>query len=228
MAFAYQKPGVTIDELVNPTFQPFLGDPTSIVIVGPARGYESKVEFVQLLDEIPVDLSVDDGIDITGLTVQSQDGATTYIQGSATGGSGPSAGRPNGDYYVSGNEVVRSMATGIESDQTVVVYYEFDPNGNGVQDYQEEISPHLTNPVTLTNTSGGGGDTALRTIVVQSKGVIDPSNYTLNLAVGPALININVGNTGASQIYSPLTQIKRYGLIIQIFLGFVKLIRLWC
>ncbi len=195
MAFAYQKPGVTIDELVNPTFQPFLGDPTSIVIVGPARGYESKVEFVQLLDEIPVALAVDDGIDITGLTVQSQDGATTYVQGSVAGGNGPSIGRPNGDYYVTGNEVVRSMATAIESDQTVVAYYQFDPNGSGVQIYQEEITPHLIDATPLSHNSGSGGDSAIEVVAIQSKGIVDPSNYTLNLSFDPATLTVVTGGS---------------------------------
>jgi len=193
MSFAYQKPGVTIDELINPTFQPFLGDPTSIVIVGPARGYESKVEFVQLLDEIPAALSVDDGIDITGLTVQSQDGATTYIQGTATGGTGPSVNRPNGDYYVSGNEIIRSMASAISSDQTIVLYYELDPNGSGVQVYQEEITPHLTDPVQLSHGSTSGGDTAIEVFAAQSKGVIPDDQYTLSLGFDPAVLQIVAG-----------------------------------
>ena len=203
MALAYRPPGVSVDEIVNPTFTPFLGDPTSICIIGPALGYESVTDFVQLLDNEPATLSIDDGINVTGLTVQSSDGSVTYVQGTATGGVGAATGRPSGDYYVVGNQVFRSMTTNIQDDETVVVYYEFGPTSHGTQHrYQEEVTLDQLTPFNLSNTSTNTGDAVIQVIDVQHKGIVSPTAYSLNLSVNPATLTIASGGSFPTHPFS--------------------------
>lgn len=205
MSQAYVKPGVSVDELINPTFQPLLGEPTSICLIGPARGFDSKVEQVQLLDEISVGLSVPDGIDLSSVTVTSLDGQTTYARGTATGGSGSTAGRSSADYYILGNEIVRSMQTNIESGQTVVVYYEVDPNGSGAQPFTDVVT--FTSLVDPSIRSGVGSaiqlstlgnliGTKIQALSVQSVGIIPDSNYSVTFHTGVTHCTIAALDTG--------------------------------
>ena len=115
MPQAYVKPGVSVSELVNPSFTPIESDPTTVCIIGVGAGYQSKSEVVQLLDNAPVALAVDDGIDLGNLTVRDYaDRSTVYVQGVA----GPPA---TNDFYLDGNSIVRSMATDIRNGETVLI-----------------------------------------------------------------------------------------------------------
>src|SRR3954466_5250436 len=107
---SYLKPGVTVDEIINPSIGPIVADPTTICLVGPARGTLSLSEYVTLDDNTPVTLQTN-GVLVPTLTVVDDNGVTYS---------------PDTDYVFiqSTSQLSRAMQTGITNGQEVVVYAE--------------------------------------------------------------------------------------------------------
>lgn len=161
MALPYIRPGVTVSELVNPTFTPVLAQPTSIALVGPAQGFQVNTEIVLLTDNVPTTLALS-GIDQTTLLVTD-----------------PS--NPNGAPFLPGTDYLfdapssqlsRAMQTQIANNEEVTLYYE-NPIGVGYTEF-----PTLTGlmgyaPQHRSNTLTPGN------IYVQHQGILPTSEYTL-------------------------------------------------
>lgn len=202
MPVAYVPPGVSVTVVDNSAVQPVLSQETIVGLVGPAQGFLTKTDIVQLLDDQPATLSVSDGIDLSSLVVTSLDGQTTYVQGTATGNTGNAAGRPSGDYFILGNQIQRSMQTAIDDNTTVVVYYEVD-SGSGSAPHTDIIQLNETTPVPLS-AQGSTNSTQITAYAVQSEGVIPSSSYTIVLGSGSnnstiAAVNGGVFSTSTKQ-----------------------------
>lgn len=181
MSLAYIPPGVSVEQITNTNFQPITDESTTICIVGPASGSETLSQLVQLVDDVPVALGVPNGINLSSVVVTSLDGTTTYVQGSANGNTGIYAGRPSGDYYISGNQIIRSMQTAIPDGATVFVYYEVD-SGAGVTPQQElhTLTSSGTAAQVALNNLGAAGTTLIQNISIQAQGIIPQANYTVS------------------------------------------------
>lgn len=124
MSQAYVKPGVTIDEVVSPSFSPLLAEPTSICIIGPSRGYESHVEVVLLSDNEPYELTADNA-DVSSIEVVDAGNinSTPFL---------PDEPVLKKDYSIDSStlaldgkvKLARSMQTDIPNGERVAAYYE--------------------------------------------------------------------------------------------------------
>lgn len=151
MPQAYVKPGVSVSELANPSFTPIEADPTNICIIGVGAGYQQKSEVVQLLDNTPVELSVDDGIDLGNLVVRDYaDRSTVYVQGLA----GPPA---TNDFYLDGNQIVRSMSTNIRNGEQVLITGT--QAGGTIQEFVTLADSGPSASVALVEPAASGSDT---------------------------------------------------------------------
>lgn len=169
MALPYIRPGVTVSELINPTFTPVLAQPTSIAIVGPAQGFQTNTEIVLLQDNTPVQLALT-GIDESTLVVVD-------------------ASDPSGAPFINGSDFTfdpvtsnlsRAMQTQIANGEQVTLYYE-NPVGVGYTEF-----PTLSG---LTGYAPLHRSTTLtpNNIFVQHQGIFPSSEYVLTLGDPPQL-----------------------------------------
>lgn len=167
MPAAYVKPGVSVSELVNPSFQPIEAETTDICIIGVGAGFQQKTDIVQLLDNNAVELSVDDGIDLSNLVVSEYaDPTVVYDRGTTPGSS---------DYYIDGNTIQRSLQSLVRNGETVLVAAH---NTNG--DFQELVTLNglgVANHTDLATHPAGGSDT-LTLFSVQRQGRIPIASGT--------------------------------------------------
>jgi hypothetical protein len=169
MALAYVPPGVSVEEVINPTFSPLLATPTSIGIVGPAQGFSTNSEIVVLSDRDPVTLSLD-GIDTASLTVVDANDPTSTPFVSGT----------DFNYDPVLNTLSRAMQTRIDNGEQVTVYYE-NPTGVGWTEF-----------AVLDGLSGyapqhRGTTLVPSNIYVQHQGILPTSDYIITLGGSPQI-----------------------------------------
>ena len=169
MGLAYIPPGITVDEVINPTFAPLLADPTSICIIGPAQGFETNTEIVLLNDRDPVTLALNQ-IDQSTLVV------TDAVDPSST----PFSSGTDFTYNPSANTLERTMQTRIDNGETVTVYYE-NPSGVGYTEF-----------TTLSGLTGYAPAHRSNTLVpsnifVQHQGVLPTTDYVVTTGSPPQI-----------------------------------------
>ena len=176
MALAYVKPGVTVSEIVSPSFSPLLLDPTSICIVGPGRGYEEHVQVFVLDDNHAVQLGV---LNVDTSTIVVRDASnvtlTPFVASTST---------TNYDYTVDSSllatqgivSIARAMQTTIADGEEVVVYFE--NSGSPAQgDGKTELLTldKITAEAPVNRTSG----TVSGTVKVSVKGNVPSGEVTI-------------------------------------------------
>lgn len=186
MALAYIKPGVTIDEVVTPSFAPVLGEQTSVCLVGPSQGYEEHSEIVLLDDNVPVALSalypdvdtikVYDASNLTLTPFTPDDGATKHdytVDESALSTTGVV-------------KISRSMQTTIDNNEEIIAYYENAPGGTPTQgnSFSDLLTLAGTDAVALPSRNA---DTDETTISIQKKGVLSSSGAEYTIANAAAV-----------------------------------------
>lgn len=186
MALAYTKPGVTVSEIVSPSFAPLLLDPTSICIVGPSQGYQSTTEVFVLSDNHEVQLQKL-GIDASSIVVRDASDVTStpFVVGSSE------------DYTVDTSQISttgitsisRSMQTTIADGETVVVYFE-----NSASPAQSDGKTDLVtlNLITAVVPSDVAAGTQAASIKVSKEGKAPAADYTL----------ANVGAPGTTIVWN--------------------------
>ena len=190
MGLAYTKPGVTVSELVSPSYAPLLLDPTSICIVGPAQGYQAASEVVVLKDNAPFKLSK---LNVDSSTIVVQDAANltsaAFMLGSTS------------DYTIDTSllgttgavSIERSMQTTIANGEIVTVYFENDPSpaqGDGMTDRVTLTGIAASAPADVT------ADTQTASLVVMSAGVAPSGDYAIDNDGAPGTtITWNGGST---------------------------------
>jgi len=174
LALAYVKPGVTVSEIVSPSFSPLLLDPTSICVVGPGQGYEDHVEVFVLDDDDSVQLGVLN-VDINTISVRDASNVTLapFVA---------DAPADNNDYEVDSTllssqgivKIARSMQTTIDTVEEVVVYLE--NSGSPAQgDGETELLTldHITAAAPVNRAAG----TVANSITVMDKGLAPATDY---------------------------------------------------
>lgn len=188
MALAYTKPGVTINEIVSPSFSPLLLDPTSICLVGPAQGYQTNTEVFVLDDNHPVQLQK---LNIDPTTIVVLDASNV------TGSPFVASGATNADYTVDTSQLAttgvtnlsRSMQTQIADAQTVVVYFE---NSASPAQSDGKTDFVLLDGITPGAPTDRASGTQAASIKVMDAGVAPAGDYTL----------ANVGAAGTTIVFS--------------------------
>lgn len=182
MANAYTRPGVTVEELITPSLSPIIGEQTSLCIVGPAQGFESRTEVVLLDDNHAVALGarfanvdtieIRDSADITTDPFVETDDYVLDTSQLATSG------------IVT---VARSMQTSIDDSEEVVVYFENDVIGDYTTDtFSQLLTLARTTPSAVADRSVDSDETTVR---VMSKGTLpdDDSEYTITGEATPTV-----------------------------------------
>lgn len=186
MALAYTKPGVTVSEIVSPSFAPLLLDPTSICIVGPSQGYQSTTEVFVLSDNHEVQLQKL-GIDASSIVVRDASDVTSvpFVVGSSE------------DYTVDTSQISttgitsikRSMQTTIADGETVVTYFENSASPAQADGKTDLVTLNLITAVVPTDVAAG---TQAASIKVSKKGKAPAADYTL----------ANVGAPGTTIVWN--------------------------
>lgn len=186
MALAYTKPGVTVSEIVSPSFAPLLLDPTSICIVGPSQGYQSTTEVFVLSDNHEVQLQKL-GIDASTIVVRDASDVTStpFVAGSSE------------DYTIDTSQIAttgitsisRSMQTTIADGETVVVYFENSASPSQADGKTDFLTLNLTTPVGPSDRAAG---TQAASIKVSKAGKAPNSDYSL----------ANVGAPGTTIVWN--------------------------
>lgn len=187
MALAYVKPGVTVSEIVSPSFAPLLLDPTSICIVGPAQGYQTNVETFVLSDNHPVQLAKLN-IDTTSLVVRDASNVTLS----------PFVAGATGDYTVDTSllatsgivSIHRSMQTTIADAEGVVVYFENSPTPAQIDGKTEVLTLNGTTAEAPANRAAG---TQSASVKVSKAGLAPAADYSIVGAGGatPTIVWVN-------------------------------------
>ena len=188
MANIYNKPGVSVDELLSPNIAPAVTEPTTICLIGPTQGFQTNAEIVMLDDKTPSRLAMA-GIDKNSVSVT--DAANT--RGSAFSSTS--------DYTISTDGVAtlvtRKMQTSIANGETVVVYHE-NPT-SGTSDYSGGSSDDRaiahTDTVKLDRLTAAilpnqTTHTDLTTVKVISEGIVDHTNNFSISGSGSATVSI--------------------------------------
>lgn len=179
MALAYVKPGVTVSEIVSPSFAPLLLDPTSICVVGPAQGYQSAVEVFVLDDNAPVQLAKLN-VDPNSIVVRDASDVTTapFTAGSTK------------DYTVDTTalsttgvtKISRSMQTTIPDGQAVVLYYETSATPAQADGHTDFLT---LNKTTAVMPSAPSASLQAASVAVMKEGVAPAADYTIANADAP-------------------------------------------
>ena len=172
MTLAYVKPGVSITEVVSPSFSPLLLNPTSIGIVGASQGFAPNTEVFVLADNAEQQLALLN-VDITTLSVVD---ASNIISSPFVAGT---------DYTIDTSllattgavSLKRAMQTTISNGQQVVVYFE--NSGSPVQSDAHSVRITLNNLLSVIPASVASG-TVAASIVVQSEGKAPSGDYTIS------------------------------------------------
>lgn len=191
MALAYTKPGVTINEIVSPSFSPLLLDPTSICLVGPAQGYQSNTEIFVLNDNTPVQLQKLN-IDPTSIVVLDAS--------NVTGSAFVATGATNADYTVDTSQlattgittIARSMQTTIKNGETVVVYFENSASPAQADGKTDFVELDGITPGVPTDRASG---TQAASIKVMKAGLAPAGDYTIS-APGAGMTIVWTGGAG--------------------------------
>lgn len=172
MTLAYVKPGVSISEIVSPSFSPLLIDPTSICLVGTAQGYAANTEVFVLNDNAAVQLS-QLNIDTSSVVVRDASNVTT------------SPFVVNTDYTLDASllatsgvlSILRTMQTTIADGEEVVAYFE----NSGSPAQGNSFSNRFTlNKLTSVSPADVTSGTVAASIIVQSEGEAPDSDYDLS------------------------------------------------
>lgn len=198
MALAYIRPGVSVSEIVSPSFSPVLLDPNSICIVGPSQGFQTAVENFLLADNTPVQLAA---LGINPSTIVVRDASNVTLAPFTAGASA--------DYTVDTSnlsttgyvKISRSMQTRIANGEKVVVYLE-NSAGPGQGDAHTEL-------LELDNTTAEApvnraSTTQAASVSVQRQGSAPAADYTL----------ANVGAVGTSIVWrNTATVLKQFQVV---------------
>lgn len=195
MALAYTKPGVTINEIVSPSFAPLLLDPTSICIVGPSQGYQTTTEVFVLADNHAVQLQKLN-VDPTSIVVLDASNVTgaAFVAGSSA------------DYTVDTSllattgvtSIKRSMQTTIADAEKVVVYFENSASPVQTDGKTDIVELDGTTAAAPTDRATG---TQTASLVVSKAGVAPAADYTL----------ANVGAPGTTIVWrNTATVLKQF------------------
>lgn len=179
MALAYVKPGVTVSEIVSPSFSPLLLDPTSICVVGPAQGFQSAVEVFVLDDDHQVQLSKL-GIDPSSIVVRDASDVTLA----------PFTAGASADYTVDTSalsttgvtKISRSMQTTIEDGEKVVLYYEDSATPTQTNGKTDFLTLNKTTAVMPTTPDA---NIVAASIKVMKEGKAPTADYTVAQAGAP-------------------------------------------
>lgn len=198
MALAYTKPGVTINEIVSPSFAPLLLDPTSICVVGPAQGYQAATEIFVLNDNHEVQLQKLN-IDPTSIVVRDASNVTSaaFVSGSSA------------DYTIDTSllattgvtSIKRSMQTTIADAQTVVVYYENSASPTQADGKTDLVTLNGTTAVIPAHVATG---TQAASIKVMKEGLVPAADYTLANQGAPGTTIVFAGGAGVIGKYQTL------------------------
>lgn len=173
----YQQPGVTVRELVSPTFAaPITGAETVVGIVGPSRGYEEVVEVVTLTDNTPVALSRTNP-QLSTLVVQDarDPSVAPFVETNVSNGERDYT--LDSDAETGVTTIERSMQTSIANGEQVVTYFE-----NSDTPVQADAHSHLVTLNRLTAASIGANrseDTEADSLVVQSRGLVPEDDFAV-------------------------------------------------
>lgn len=186
MTLAYVKPGVSVSEIVSPSFSPLLLDPTSICIVGPAQGYQSTVEVFVLDDNHEVQLAK---LNVDTSTLAVRDASNVTLA--------PFTAGTSADYTLDTSllatsgvvKIARSMQTDIADAEAVVVYFE--NAGSPAQGDGKTESLALDKTIATAPINRAAG-TQTASIVVSKAGKAPTSDYTI----------ANPGTTGTSIVWT--------------------------
>lgn len=177
MSLSYVKPGVSVSEIVSPSFNTQFLDPTSICVVGPAQGYETYTEVFVLDDNHQVQLAAG-YVDTSTISVVD---ANNVI-------SAPFLATDNvaqRDYTIDTSllsstgavKLSRTMQTTIEDGELVVVYFENNASANIGNSFTQSLALNKTTPSTPLNLTSGTVASSLR---VSKAGVASSStDYTI-------------------------------------------------
>ena len=190
MALAYIKPGVSVSEVVTPAFSPSLLDPTSVCIVGPARGYEDHTEVFVLDDNHPVTLSALYP-DVNTVTVL--DASNVILDPFLV-----SDNTANHDYDLDTSlisttgqvSIVRSMQTNIADGEAVAVYFE---NSAAPGQGDAHTNFNYLNKITGVTPTSVSAATELASIRVGSQGLAPATDYIITDEGGsnPTIVWVN-------------------------------------
>lgn len=179
MALAYVKPGVTVNEIVSPSFSPLLLDPTSICVVGPAQGYQQTVEVFVLDDNHQVQLqklnantasiAVRDASNVTAAPFIAGAGADYTLDTSLLATQGIV-------------KIARSMQTTIADGEGAVVYFE--NSGTPIQGDGKTETLVLSKTTAAAPVNRAAG-TVTASVVVSKAGLVPASEYTITNAGAP-------------------------------------------
>lgn len=187
---AYVAPGVSITEIVSPSFNPTLLDPTALCIVGPAQGYQNHTEVAVLSDQTPYTLSVLYP-DISTLVLQDNTNLTLspFL---------PDANGTHLDYTVDTSQInttgqvtiTRSMQTTITNGEKVSVYFENSGSPSQGTSKTDFIVLDQTTAVTPTDVTSG---TQAGSISVSSIGTAPTADYSVTGSGGatPTIVWVN-------------------------------------
>lgn len=174
MTLAYVKPGVTVSEIVSPSYSPLLLDPTGICIVGPAQGFQQNTEVFVLDDNHPVQLAK---LNIDPTTISVQDASNVTLAPFTSGSMA--------DYTIDTSalsttgivNILRSMQTTIADEQKVVAYYENSGSPAQGSSFTNILELDGTTQTALTNATSG---TVAGSVFVTSKGqAVSGTDFTL-------------------------------------------------
>lgn len=190
MALAYVKPGVTVSEIVSPSFSPILLDPTSICIVGPGQGYEDFVQVFVLDDNTPIQLGA---LNVDTSTIVVRDASNVTLEPFRA-----STTLTNLDYNVDSTllttqgivSIVRAMQTTIGNGESVVVYFENSGSPSQGDGKTESIVLNGTSLATPAQRTSG---TVSATVKVGTEGLAPVADYAVVGAGGatPTIVWVN-------------------------------------
>ena len=178
MANAYIPPGVSVDEVVSPSFNAVLADETTVCIVGPSAGYQTYTETLLLNDNDPVTLSTDFA-DLSTITVYSAADTTAdpYTESTSEAGSDNDYALDSSLRSTDGTVTIRrAMQTLIESDEDVTVYHENTVTPDQDDSFTESLTLSGIEPTTLSDLVALTQDD---TISVQRQGIVPTADYTI-------------------------------------------------
>lgn len=195
MTLAYVKPGISVSEIVSPSFSPLLIDPTSICLVGAAQGYAPNTEVFVLSDNHEVQLA-QLNIDTSTIVVLDASNVTNT----------PFTVGANNDYTVDTSalsttgvtSIKRSMQTNIADGQSVFVYFENSASANQGNSFTSFIT---LNKTTASAPGGVASGTQAGSIAVGSEGAAPAGDY---------VISGNGGATPTITWQNGATVLKRY------------------
>lgn len=171
----YQQPGVTVRELVSPTFAaPVSGAETVVAIVAPSRGYENVTDVVTLIDDTAVELSRANPQTSTIVVTNAADpNAAAFVETNASNGQRDYTLTTSGDVV----SIKRTMQTSIANGEEVVTYFENAASPTKTDAFTHLVTLNKITPVSIG--SDAAAATEAGSIVVMSEGAAPTDDYTI-------------------------------------------------